>query len=205
MVRVFTLKELQRSTNLGTRIRCKACGLYLNQLPAWDEEKTSNVFWVGLSAVQFADDQDRIPLSPSTKSGSLIKDIEEPYKEEISFYKTNIVKCLPLSNDKIRYPSKQEMEKCYPNLEAEIEILKPSLIFLLGKQTGTFLLERFSRKLLSLDDDFHYDSFLINGITYIPIHHPSYILVYKRRNVKDYIRSIQSIFEMSLIPSVTCY
>jgi DNA polymerase len=97
------------------------------------------------------------------------------------------------------------MEKCYPNLEAEIEILKPSLIFLLGKQTGTFLLERFSRKLLSLDDDFHYDSFLINGITYIPIHHPSYILVYKRRNVKDYIRSIQSIFEMSLIPSVTCY
>jgi len=160
---------------------------------------------VGLSAVQFADDQDRIPLSPSTKSGSLIKDIEEPYKEEISFYKTNIVKCLPLSNDKIRYPSKQEMEKCYPNLEAEIEILKPSLIFLLGKQTGTFLLERFSRKLLSLDDDFHYDSFLINGITYIPIHHPSYILVYKRRNVKDYIRSIQSIFEMSLIPSVTCY
>ena len=105
------------------RRRCKACGLYLNQPPVLDKSKRSNVFWVGLSSVLITDEDEKMPLSPFTKTGALISQIEEPFRNDISFYKTNVVKCLPLINDKIRYPLKHEMEKCYPNLVDEIEFL----------------------------------------------------------------------------------
>lgn len=185
--------------------KCKACGLYLNQLPAYDEKKYANIFWVGLSAVQFTDGEEQIPLSPHTRSGALIRKIEEPYTSSISFYRTNIVKCLPLVNDRIRYPVTNEMEKCYPNFEYEVEMLKPSLIFLLGKQVGQFVLSKFSMRISSLKDDFTYDSFLNDGIIYIPIHHPSYILVYKRKDIMGYIQGIQSIFEKSLVTASSRY
>jgi uracil-DNA glycosylase len=45
-------------------------------------------------------------------------------------------------NDKIRYPLKHEMEKCYPNLVNEIAIVNPSAIFLLGKLVAPFPLVR---------------------------------------------------------------
>ena len=93
------------------RRRCKACGLYLNQLPVLDKGKKSNVFWVGLSSVLITDEDEKIPLSPFTKTGALISQIEDPFRNDISFYKTNVVKCLPLMNNKIRYPLKHEMEK----------------------------------------------------------------------------------------------
>jgi DNA polymerase len=174
---------------------CKACGLYLNQLPVFDEQKTSSVFWVGLSSVLMGINDVRLPLAPSTRTGSLIERIENDYKQELSFYKTNIVKCLPLENEKIRYPKKHEMQKCYPNLVEEIEHLRPTLVFLLGKQVATFILEQHSTKIVSLSNSFDYTSFQIGKVTYIPIHHPSFILVYKRKNIEDYIRGVDAFLQ----------
>src|SRR5829696_3346980 len=94
---------------------CKACGLYLNQEPIYDAPRRSNIFWVGLSAVLFGKEQEKLPLSSSTSSGSLIHQIESSYRKEIIFYKTNLVKCVPLKKDKIRYPVEHEMNKCFPN------------------------------------------------------------------------------------------
>jgi uracil-DNA glycosylase family 4 len=176
------------------RRRCKACGLYLNQLPVLDESKKSNIFWVGLSSVLILDEDEKIPLSPHTRTGALISQIEEPFLDNISFYKTNVVKCLPLNNDKIRYPLKHEMEKCYPNLEYEIEALKPKIVFLLGKQVSQFVLGKHSIKSFTLNDNFIYDSYKIDNILYIPVHHPSYILVYKRKFTENYINGISSFF-----------
>jgi len=176
------------------RKKCKACGLYLNQLPVSDNRKESSIFWVGLSSVLIADESDKIPLSANTRSGALISRIEEPFKENISFYKTNVVKCLPLTNNKIRYPLKHEMEKCFPNLIDEIEALKPKIIFLLGKQVAKFVLEQNSINTFSLDDQFDYSSFLINDITFVPVHHPSFILVYRRKLIDNYIGGITSHF-----------
>jgi len=178
-----------------SRRKCKACGLYLNQLPVLDESKKSNIFWVGLSSVLITDEDEKIPLSPHTKSGALISKIEEPFLNDIIFYKTNVVKCLPLINDKIRYPLKHEMEKCYPNLIYEIETLKPTIIFLLGKQVSQFILAKHSLNEFALKDDFNYDSYLINDIIYVPVHHPSFILVYKRKFIENYIQGISSFFE----------
>jgi uracil-DNA glycosylase len=202
MVQTAASVEIRDISNLNERRKCTACGLHLNQLPAFDEQKLSSVFWVGLSAVQFSNDEEKIPLSPYTRSGALIRSIEHPYSDLISFYKTNVVKCLPLTNDKIRYPVINEMEKCYPNLQYEITVLKPSLIFLLGRQVGAFVLGKLSKSLSSLNNEFIYNSYSIDGITYVPIHHPSYVLVYKRKDIQTYISSIQSLFESQL--SVVC-
>jgi len=205
MVQKSTPNEISELSIPNKGRKCKACGLYLNQLPAYDKKKDANIFWVGLSAVQFADGEEQIPLSPCTRSGSLIKRIEEPFESSISFYRTNIVKCLPLVNDRIRYPVTYEMEKCYPNFEYEVEKLRPSLIFLLGKQVGQFVLNKFSKRISSLSDDFAYDTFKNDGIIYIPIHHPSYILVYRRKDILGYINGIQTIFDKSLQTAVSMH
>jgi uracil-DNA glycosylase len=177
------------------RIICKACGLYLNQLPILDESKKSNIFWVGLSSVLITEEDEKMPLSPFTKSGALISKIEKPFLDEISFYKTNVVKCLPLNNNKIRYPLKHEMEKCYPNLVYEIETLKPNIIFLLGKQVSQFVLEKNFHTSFSLNDDFNYNSFIFGNVLYVPVHHPSFILVYKRKFIEEYIKGISAFFQ----------
>ncbi|MDJ1502050.1 uracil-DNA glycosylase family protein [Xanthocytophaga agilis] len=171
---------------------CNLCGLYLNQFPVLDKSKNPNVFWVGLSAVQFDEDQiTRQPLASDTRSGALIEAIENLLIDKISFYKTNLVKCLPLKEGKIRYPLEHEMEKCFPNLEIELNFFQPDIVFLLGKQVATFVLKKKGITNITLSDEFKYSSILINNITFIPIHHPSYIQVYKQSKKDLYIESIQ--------------
>lgn len=194
----FLMKSNQ-SINPQTSKMCRACGLYLNQLPATGEKTQSEVFWVGLSAVAFSEEEDRVPLSPTTRSGALIAEIENGFPDSSFFYKTNLVKCLPLKENKIRYPIAKEMEKCFPNLTAEVEELKPKVIFLLGKQVATFVLSRFGITHFSLDEEFNYQGYEEGEITYVPIHHPSYVLIYKRKNVKTYIEQIRSVIEKNCI------
>jgi uracil-DNA glycosylase len=173
---------------------CKACGLYLNQPPIFDKKVKSSVFWVGLSAVRFNEGEEMLPLSANTASGGLIHRIEQPFKERIVFYKTNLVKCVPLKEDRIRYPMEHEMEKCFPNFEWELDNLSPTTVFLLGKQVATFVLKKLSNHKAAFNDDFTYTPIRINEINFIPIHHPSYVLVYKRKNLDSYINNIQNIF-----------
>ncbi len=176
--------------NPRERSACKACGLYLNQLPLLDKTKKGQVFWVGLSAVQMEEDQP--PLSYDTRSGSLVAEVENPFVKELSFYRTNVVKCLPLNlDDKIRYPLKGEMEKCFPNLEEEIDFLQPSIIFLLGRQAADFVMRKYGFGSWSLNAEFNYEAYHSSGMTFIPVHHPSYILVYKRKRLIDYVQGIQ--------------
>ena len=74
---------------------CQKCGLCINQKPLLDTEKQCQVFWVGLSAKK-AMTNTEIPLSPNTNTGMIIQKIEKSCCN-VSTYKTNLVKCLPLS------------------------------------------------------------------------------------------------------------
>lgn len=194
-----------QSINPKSNNMCKACGLYLNQLPATGEKTQAEVFWVGLSAVAFSEEEDRVPLSPTTRSGALIAEIESGFLDSGFFYKTNLVKCLPLKENKIRYPIAGEMEKCFPNLELEIEELNPKVIFLLGKQVAAFVLGTKGISSFSFDEDFKYQGYEIEGVTYVPIHHPSYVLVYKRKNVGNYIANIRSVIEEHCMAKIPYY
>jgi uracil-DNA glycosylase len=188
------LKDYDVQINPKRSNSCKACGLYLNQFPLLDSKTNADIFWVGLSAVQTDDDDNRhIPLSPSTKSGKLIQDIELSNSMELVFLKTNLVKCLPLNENKIRYPQLLEMNKCYPNLEKEIFKHKPKIVFLLGRQVADFVYKKNSLKLQTFASDYSYKGVYVDDILYVPIHHPSYMLVYKRKYIQDYIKGVRNI------------
>lgn len=173
---------------------CNHCALCNNQRPILQQCDRAEVFWVGLSAVKVSDSKDT-PLSENTNSGKLINLIEI-FIPNVNFYKTNIVKCLPLKNGKIRYPVKNEMETCFSHLENEMDSLNPSLIFLLGKQVSEFVLNKYGIKEYSLNNNFEYISYKVGNYIFIPIHHPSYILVYKRKRLEDYIKSIKRIIKL---------
>ena len=176
-------------------VECTSCNLCHNQKPLLDTHFNGTVFWVGLSAVRVSNIDEETPLSTNTNSGSLIHEIEKPFMN-VEFYKTNLVKCLPLKKEKIRYPTSNEMKSCYNNLSLEIQTLKPQLVFLLGKQVASFFVKNNNRRtVVEFDDDFYYQSFNINETVFVPIHHPSYILVFKRKRISDYIEKIKMIIE----------
>lgn len=171
--------------------RCKRCNLCKNQKPLLDSERKCQVFWVGLSAKKIKN-AEKIPLSPNTNTGMLIKKIEDKC-QGITTYKTNLVKCPPLTEQqKLRYPNKNEIDTCFSNLITEINRMSPKIVFLLGEKVyssvGRHLNVNFEKW-----SEFEYHYRKLNGIYYVPIHHPSYIYVYKRNQIDNYVNSISRI------------
>ena len=161
-----------------------------------DKCKSCQVLWVGLSAKKVTCD-DETPLSKSTNSGAIIHKIEESLNG-VSTYKTNLVKCLPLDDhQKLRYPNRQEIDDCFCNLEEEISTLAPKIVFLLGEKVYSSVAKRYR---LSFDriDGFNYQFVRHDGVYYVPVHHPSYIHVYKRKFVDTYIQSLHDITQRLL-------
>ncbi len=168
---------------------CKGCALYNNQEPLLDDKTSAEIMWVGLSAVKVPQNSNLGPLSENTNSGGLISQIEK-VNSKFAYYKTNLVKCLPLENDKIRYPKAHEMRACYKNLNSEITEIKPALIFLLGKQVIDFVV---GKNEATFNDNFKYNALKQGNSIFIPVHHPSYILVYKRKEINSYINGISKL------------
>ncbi len=138
--------------------------------------------WVGLSAKKVTDISISVPLENNTNSGKIIEQIEQQIPN-YNFYKTNLLKCLPLDeNNKLRYPTVNEMDKCIKNLIYEIDIIKPKLIFLLGRKTYNYVYKYFKNNNLDA-----------NNIYYIE--HPSYIYVYRKKLINEYISKIVEIIK----------
>lgn len=154
--------------------KCNRCSILCNQKPLIDKLRKSDIMFLGISA-KLKETEDEIPLSENTNSGKLIKMIEERLLEEnsnISCYRSNMVKCVPLDKEgKIRYPDILEIENCIDNLVYELSIVKPKVVVLLGR-----LVEKHLKK-------------KINELVYntITIYHPSYIHVYRKKEIEKYI------------------
>ena len=167
---------------------CNKCCLCQNQRPLLDKEDRCDVMWVGLSAKRVDDLNNSIPLSNDTNSGKIIELIEHELPD-LKFYKTNLVKCLPLDeNNKLRYPTSKEMQACINNLLIEIEILNPKIILVLGKLTFNFI-------------EMYFIKNNIDKSKLIYIEHPSYIYVYKRKYINDYINKVVDICKKKTIMS----
>lgn len=171
--------------------KCQKCGLCFNQKPLLDTEKDCQVFWVGLSAKKI-EDEEEIPLSPETNTGMIIQKIEEMC-EEIITYKTNLVKCLPLSEEqKLRYPNSKEIDSCFEHLVGEIRAMSPQIVFLLGEKVYSSVGKHLKINFEKWNEfEYHYKEY--NGIYYVPVHHPSYIYVYKRKQIDQYMDGIRKI------------
>lgn len=162
--------------------KCDNCSLCQNQKPLLDKITECDIMWVGLSAKRVLNINNSIPLDNDTNSGKIIELIENELPN-IKFYKTNLVKCLPLDkNGKLRYPNSSEMNACINNLLIEINILHPQIILILGKEAYNFIDKYFTKNNL-------------DKIKLIYIEHPSYIYVYKRKYIDDYITKVTNICE----------
>lgn len=132
-------------------------------------------------------------LCPTTNSGKLISEIEERISESFSVYKTNLVKCAPLDeHGKLRYPTLAEMKACLPRLITEIEHFQPRVIVPLGGQVTKFMMNTLmsDQRFDGFSDDFRYRTFSFNSGMLLPVHHPSYIWVYKRKRISQYIGAV---------------
>lgn len=176
--------------------KCQKCDLCFNQTPLLDVEKKCQIFWVGLSAKKVMSDTE-LPLSPETNTGMIIHKIERKC-EEIITYKTNLVKCLPLTKEqKLRYPNKSEIDCCFEHLLSEIHTMSPQIVFLLGEKVYSTVAKKMKIEFEKWNDfEYHYKK--VDGIYYVPIHHPSYIYVYKRKSIQNYIDAVIQIINQLL-------
>lgn len=136
-------------------------------------------------------------MSPETNTGMLIQKIEELCGEVIT-YKTNLVKCLPLTEEqKLRYPNRKEIDSCFEHLVGEIQVMSPKIVFLLGEKVYSSVGKHLKINFEKWDEfEYHYKKY--EGTYYVPIHHPSYIYVYKRKRMDEYIEGVERIINQLL-------
>ena len=155
-------------------LSCALCSLHESRTNAVFGEGAdpAEVMFVGEGPGEVEDNTGRPFVGPAGQKLDEVLASVEIRREDV--FITNIVKCRPPGN---RVPSKSEMEVCFPYLEAQIALIKPSLIVTLGntstqwllpdapgitKSRGTFLTWR-------------------GGIQLFPMFHPSYLLRYPSR------------------------
>ena len=140
---------------------------------------TYDALWVGISAKI-----GEKPLSGTTNTGRLVKQIEAACGR--LGYKTNLVK---YKNGKLRYPNQAEIDCCFKHLLAEIAEVKPKVVILLGEKVCSAVEKKLDIKLKRWRG-FEYFATEHNGIWYLPVQHPSYIYVYKRKEAEKYVEKV---------------
>ena len=154
--------------------KCNRCSISCNQKPLVENMRKSDIMFVGISA-KMKETEGEMPLSENTNSGKLIKMIEERLGEEnnnVSCYRSNMVKCVPLNEKgKIRYPDSLEIENCIENLVYELNIVNPKVVVFLGRLVEKHL----KKKIMEL------------GYNTITIYHPSYIYMYRKKEIEKYV------------------
>jgi uracil-DNA glycosylase len=153
-----------------------------------DNIKKISTVWVGIS--QKKDVQN---LSKESVSGSLIFEIEKNMKN-IKSYKTNLVDFAPIDKTgKLCYPTKKEIDQNFNILWNNIIYKKPKIIFLLGG----IVLSAFENNLkikIKKWNNYDYSITRFNELNIVSIQHPSYIKVYKKKDIEKYIQNITNIF-----------
>lgn len=163
---------------------CEKCNLYINQEPLLQNNfDNPDVIFVGLSSIKTENVKCDEPFSKISKSGGLLRELAESIPDH-EVYFTNMVKCLPLLKNKIRYPNNKELSACLHNLQIEIDEIKPTKIVLFGKKASGFISKKFNFEFSNKDFGFPVGKYM--GIQFMDAYHPSYILIYKRKCIVEY-------------------
>ncbi len=170
MDQVLKASHIITLSDLEARVRvCTKCPLNKNRTNVvfGEGNPQAEVMFVGEGPGEVEDQTGRPFVGPAGQKLTEVLASVGIKRDEV--YITNVVKCRPPQN---RVPTKKEMEACYPYLEAQIALIKPSLLVTLGntptqwlvpsaggitKVRGTFLNWR-------------------GGIKVFPMFHPSYLL-----------------------------
>lgn len=99
--------------------------------------------------------------------------------------KLNLVNWVPLDEKwKIRYPNSKEKEIWLELLLKNIEEFQPYLIFLFWKEVSNFIFKNIDIIKIN-ENEYKYMNSKI-----ILVDHPSYVFIYKKRYLNDYINNI---------------
>lgn len=125
------------------------------------------IIFIGLS-----NKKDKEPFDITTNSGKIIEKIIANINGEC--FKLNLVPFAPLNNlGKLRYPTKKEINESIPSLMQKIAKINPDCIVGLGNIV--------CKELLKIKE---YKNILITSF------HPSYIYIYKRKQINTYINNL---------------
>jgi DNA polymerase len=106
--------------------------------------------------------------------------------------RTNLVATAPLAeNGKLRYPTASEMRDGLTGLISEIRSLRPTVVLLLGNKVAGVVLAH-HRLEHQRFRGFDYRLYPAAPSIFVPIHHPSYIAVYKRRQTQEFAIGVRS-------------
>ncbi len=141
------------------------------------------IFFVGLSSKNDKVGNQLPAFDVSTNSWKIIQSISDQIGNDWIFT-TNLVPFTPLQDGKIRYPTKQEKIHGFQQLIKNIEDNKPKVVFLFWKEVSDFIFKE-----LQWDQISDWE-ILKNGILFIAVQHPSYIFVYKRKCIQEYVQWI---------------
>ncbi len=148
---------------------CTLCRLQgsRTQVVPGEGNSQGDLLFIGEGPGEVEDRQGRPFVGPA---GQLLDKILESAglgREEV--YITNMVKCRPPLN---RTPQRDEMEACWPYLQAQVRLIRPKIIIALGNIPAQFLLKR-TEGITSLRGQFFGWQ---DGIEIFPMFHPSYLL-----------------------------
>lgn len=153
-----------------------------------DNSEKPLVYIVGLSAKPNCEH-----LAPDTRTGHIVEQIIYclPYVEIV---KTNLVRTPPIDQaGKLRYPNQIEMKLGWEELREEMNQTSPNLLVTLGLQVSSFLREQMGVRPTKprLPTDFSYKAYLSQATSYLlSIHHPSFVFVYRRKHIQNYIENV---------------
>ena len=139
---------------------CRKCPLWKernNAVPG-EGNKNAKIMMVGEAPGRVEDEKGKPFVG---KAGHLLTEIlrKNGIKRE-DVYITNVVKCRPPGN---RNPRREEIEKCLPYLERQIDEIKPEIIIAMGNFASSALLEMYGFKAESI-------SRVRGRIFYSPVH-----------------------------------
>lgn len=149
-------------------LACKACPLadQRKNVVFGDGNYNTKLMFIGEGP---GADEDEQGLPFVGKAGQLLTQILSAVKiDRKDVYITNIVKCRPPGN---RVPAPEEMIVCDQHLQAQIMLINPALIVLLGNTPTRWILKT-SEGITKIRGKW----FEWRGVPVMPMFHPSYLL-----------------------------
>lgn len=146
------------------------------------------VYIVGLSAKPHCEH-----LAPETRTGHIIEQIAQRLPS-VRIVKTNLVRIPPVDKEgRLRYPNPKEMQRGWIELQHEMHRASPDLLVTLGQQVSFFLRSQMGVQPAKprLPPDFSCESYLLQSTSCIlSVHHPSFVYVYCRKDVDNYVANV---------------
>ena len=145
--------------------KCRLCETRTNVVPG-EGNPAAKLMFVGEGPGQEEDRQGRPFVG---RSGELLTSmIHAIGLERSEVYSANVVKCRPPGN---RNPEPDEAEACLPYLRAQVALIRPRIVVLLGKVACTYIL----RENISVMRE-HGNWYERKGVLFMPTFHPSALL-----------------------------